>query len=650
VDRVLPRLIGYTHKKTKTVDEINTLLLASSDIFKRLGSGERLTRTETDRLHTMKQRYESRATELSNQLETSVNLAASHFLSFYDAFRLYGDGISQIGYGGNNYCAKLHTKGIDWMEFLPPGMGEPAQRSALKKEKYERARQRKNAAVSAIEREKLRRELDDEERENRRKHEIAHAQRIRDDEEKTMFGEVYSGLVGAREEKMSTKDTNEFIQQWEKLLSMRERRYPDTLKVAVISNDVGCVKMELCPESDLRRGQAVVCFRDAAMIALDVFRTTADFSGEVTVSLDESHQRIYGMITPKEKLEFDQEMEAYEEQKAENLKQLIAMPSPPTFCFESLRARIAPHYPAAYFLIFLNYFTVLRKTNSTHELSDSEQQCMKEVLFLIYSSMMNAKERKNIGSERNMELFTVFPLGDIEESLQLTLSELSEHRLAYKKTIDDEALQARLEEYKGNGTRPSMRKNVISGAYDNFLAMEALALVDPAQAKKMKFKKQMKEAKKKRKISIKQRNKMYEMISSNQISEFFHQQARKADVNVVKWGNEEEEKEVDDPFFVSDDSSSDDDSHVHLPGDTHSLDSESVASSTGQDTRKSGAKKSKKSDDAGGSSSLSGGGKGRGNDASSLVSDTSSLTTPGAVTKKKSVMSFLMKGRNKGGA
>ena len=522
-------------------------------------------------------------------------------------------------------------------------MGEPALRSGMKKEKYERARQRKNAAVSAIEREKLRRELDDEEREKRRKNEIANAQKIRDDEEKTMFGELYSGLVGAREEKMSTNDTNDFILQWEKLLSMRERRYPDTLKVAVISNDVGCVKIELCPDSDLRLGQAAVCLRDAAMIAYDVFSKTAEFMGEVTTSEDESQRRMYDMLTAREQQDYDIEMEAYGELKEENLKQLLPVPVRPTFSFDSLRALIAPHSPAAYFLIFLNYFTVLRKTNATQELGDSEQQCMKEILYLIYTSVLNARERKNLGLERKMELFTVFPLGSVEDSLHYSLEELVEHRKTYKKTIDDETLQARLQEYKGNPNKPALRRNVVSRGENSVLAFEALALVDPAAAKKMKFKEQMKLAKRKRKISIKQRNKMYEMISTDEISEFFHQQARKADINVVKWGNEEEEEEVDDPFFVSEDESSEDSDEEKAPRDVRSLDPSRDSSHTRQAPETGAGSGS-------GSRGRGGGVTGGGNEAASLVSDTSSLTTAekgagAGAPKKKSIMSFLMKGR-----
>lgn len=617
------------------MDDINTLLLASSAIFKRLGSGERLTRTETDRLHTMKQRYEQRASDLAVQLETSVNQAASHFLSFYDAFRLYGDGISQVGYGGNSFSAKLHTSGIDWVGFLPAAMGEPALRSALKKEKYERARQRKNAAVSAIEREKLRRELDEEERNSRRKNEIANAQKIRDEEEKVMFGEVYSGLVGSREEKMSTTELNEFIRQWEKLMNMRERRYPDSLKLAVIYNDVGCVKIELCPDSDLRLAQAVVCIRDAAMIALEEFKTRTKFSGEVVTSMNEAYTRIRDMLPAQEQLDYDLDMEEYEELKAEKLTKLEVMPEPPTFCFDSLRDLVAPHYPAAFFLLFLNYFTVLRTTSGAKELQEGKQQCMKEMLFFIYTAMLNAKDRKNLGLERKLELFTVFPLGDVEEGLKLTLDELAQHRADLKKEIEDQELQERLQMYKGRPAPQTLRKNVMSGVnHDQVLAMEALALADPAEAKKMKFRRDMRAAKRKRKISIKQRNKMYSMISNDQISEFFHQQARKADINVVKWGDEEEEAEIDDPFYVSEDSSDDDSSTQYLNGGAGS--SSNPPASANKKRSSSCA-----TPETGSAARFEGGME----DAASLVSDTSSLTTAGASSKKKSIMSFLMKGR-----
>ena len=638
LDRLLPRLIAYTHKKTKTVDEINNLLLASSDIFKKLNSGERLTRTETERMETLKHRYESRANELSHELEISVSLAASHFLAFYDAFRLYGVDVSQIGYGGNCFGMKTQGTGFDIFDLLPPGMGEIALRSGQKRDKYERSKQRKNAAINAIEREKLRRELDDEEREKRRKFEIANAQRIRDDEEKTMFGEIYSGLISAREEKMSTKETDDFLRQWEKLLNMRERRYPDTLKVAVISNDVACVKIELCPESDLRLGQAVVCLRNAAMIAYDVFKQLTDFIGEVTTGVDEAHKRIREMLDEVELSEFDDGLEEYSKRKEEHLKMLLPVPNPPTFCFESLRALVTPHYPAAFLLIFLNYFTILRKTSSTHELNDSEQQCMKEVVFLLHSSMLNAKERKNINVERKMELFTVFPLGSIEDSLHHTLQELTEHRRAHKKTVDDAALQARLQEYKGPD-RPS-RQNIINRGDTSMAAMEALAMVDPQQAKKLKFKQQMRDAKRKRKISIKQRNKMYEMIYDDTISAFFQQQARKADITAVKWGDEEEEKEIDDPFYVSDvsDSDSDSESKQRSISTRKSFISSSVVSNPEQ----------KLLNDEKRSSSINEGA----NDTYSYVTATSSSLTTTADSassqkKKKGIMSFLMKGRKK---
>ena len=594
-----------------------------------------------DRLHTMKQRYENRAAELTVQLENSITLASSHFVAFYDAFRLYGKGISQVGFGGNSFGAKFQPQGIDWVHFLPPGMGEPAVHTHLKQEKYERARRRKNAAVSAIEREKLRRELDDEEREKRRQFEISNAQGIRDEEEKNMFGEVYSGLIGSREDKLSVLEANALISQWEKLLHMRERRYPDSLKLAVIANDVACVKLELFPESDLRMGQAIGSLRQAATLASQGFSKMCEFAGEVVINQTEAHSRLRGMLISEEADEFDEAMEEYEQQKREQLAQLAPVPEAPTFCFESLRGRVAPHSPAAFFLLFLNYFTLLRRTKSTHELGEPEVQCMKEMVSLIYSSMLNAKERKNIALERKMELFTVFPLGDVKESLRLTLDELEEHRRALKKTMDSEALQRRLEEYDAS-KRVTNRRVLRMGDEDNkdFMGIQALALVDPKQAREMKFRKQMKAAKRQRKISIKQRNKMYRMIATDEISDFFHAQARKADINRVTWGNEEEEdKEVEDPFYVSE-SSSDEDS-IQLPNHSHMDTTTTTATSRDTPHTKSSSGSGKERDSEGNNDKYI-----NANDASSLISDTSSLTNATGLTgAKKSVMSFLMKGR-----
>ena len=128
---------------------------------------------------------EKRAERLVNQLEESVNLCGAHFLAFYDAFKLYGDSIPEIGCGTNEMGFKVKMEGFNIFQYLPEGFGEPSIVRQKEKDKYERAMLRKNAALNAIERERLRRDLDEAEKERRRLWEIANAQLARDEEEKS---------------------------------------------------------------------------------------------------------------------------------------------------------------------------------------------------------------------------------------------------------------------------------------------------------------------------------------------------------------------------------------------------------------------------------------------------------------------------------
>ena len=265
---VLPRLVGYSSSKLLTVTEINQRLAGAAAIYKRLSGTERLTRTERERLQDTKVKCEQRAAFLAAQLEDSVHLCGAHFLSFYDAFRLYGGGVSQVGGGTLEIDFKVRLTGTEFVHFLPPGLGEASAARQRGRDKYERAMQRKNAAMNAIERERLRRDLDEEAKARRREWELANVQLARDEEEKGLFGEAYSALVGAREEKLSLKDLEEIAGAWRHLCSLREERYPDTLRLAVCQNDVACVLMEIGSKKPLWVAEALGHFRECADIVL----------------------------------------------------------------------------------------------------------------------------------------------------------------------------------------------------------------------------------------------------------------------------------------------------------------------------------------------------------------------------------------------
>jgi hypothetical protein len=286
LDALLPPIIAYSSQKTLMNDEINELLTAAANIYNRLSGHERLTRSERDRLQILKLKCERRAEKLIGQLEESVHLCGAHFLSFYDALRLYGDktaGISQIGCGTNEMGFKLNLDGMDWLHYLPEGMGELSTVKQKESDKYERAMQRKNAALNAIERERLRRDLDEEEREKRRLWEIANAQLARDEEEKGLFEELYSLLLESREERLPSQEVDEMITAWKRLLQKREARYPNSMKVAVCQNDLACVIFEVCGDHPILRAEAVSYLRSSAEISMK--RLEAILQREVTPSL-----------------------------------------------------------------------------------------------------------------------------------------------------------------------------------------------------------------------------------------------------------------------------------------------------------------------------------------------------------------------------
>jgi hypothetical protein len=266
---LLPRVIGYSTAKTLTVTEINQRLAGAAAIYKRLSGSERLTRTERERLQDTKVKCEQRAMFLSAQLEESVQLCGAHFVAFYDAFRLYGAGIRQIGGGTIEVGFSARLTGVEFMHFLPPGLGEASAARQKAQDKYERAMQRKNAAMNAIERERLRRDLDEEEKAKRRQWELANVQIVRDEEEKTLFGEAYSALVSAREEKLSHQEIEETIALWKHLQNLRDDRYPDTLKLAVCQNDVACVLMEIGSHKPMWIAEALSLFRESTKITMN---------------------------------------------------------------------------------------------------------------------------------------------------------------------------------------------------------------------------------------------------------------------------------------------------------------------------------------------------------------------------------------------
>jgi hypothetical protein len=227
---------------------------------------------------------------------------------------------------------------------------------------------------------------------------------------------------------------------------------------------------------------------------------------------------------------------------------------------DGVRAVFMPNTPAAFLLLLVNYLTSLRLSKNTEELGDEFCQRVKEALYLL-NELLSDKERATIHLERRMELFAVLPLQQgvgrgtggagamtAKEYLQQSLTELTEHRRQHHVQVEKEKLKRRLEEFKG---APNTRKEgLIMTKHDQQIGMEMLALVDPKKAARVKFHRQQKEARKKRAQSIQERNKMYRMVASDEISALFFQQAKKVDEDCeLEWGDDKL-LVVEDPFKV----------------------------------------------------------------------------------------------------
>lgn len=227
---------------------------------------------------------------------------------------------------------------------------------------------------------------------------------------------------------------------------------------------------------------------------------------------------------------------------------------------EYVRNSLEPQSPASLALLLQNYLTALRLTNNTEELHDDGCAVMKEALYSLHFCLTD-KEKNNIHIERAMELLTILPLGDVHDQLDLSMKELDGHRQEYHKRMEQERLQKRLQEYNGKGGA-GRKAGLFLTKDDQRAGIDVMALVDPKKAKRIKFKREQRAARKKRNVSIKQRNKMYRMIASGEISDFFERQAKKVDEDSdVTWGDDHLAN-VEDPFAVSEgeESESDDDS------------------------------------------------------------------------------------------
>ena len=87
--------------------------------------------------------------------------------------RAFSVGTSSIGLGSKDFCITAFGEGISWTKLLPMAMGEAAPAKQMHLDKLARAKNRKAATLAALEREKMRRNMTDAEKEEIRRQEEA---------------------------------------------------------------------------------------------------------------------------------------------------------------------------------------------------------------------------------------------------------------------------------------------------------------------------------------------------------------------------------------------------------------------------------------------------------------------------------------------
>eukprot|EP01034_Spumella_vulgaris_P025693 gene25693-32180_t len=159
-----------------------------------------LSLQESKQIAQKKEAYLKRIERIAEVVHDNEQLQAAHSCALYDSIRLLCVGLSNGGAGSRDFCLRMSNEGANILELLPPGLGEFSPVKQAYADKVERAHQRKVSALAALERERARRNMTDEDRELLRLEQLAAQMKLWEGEEAQMYLEACEALFGAREE------------------------------------------------------------------------------------------------------------------------------------------------------------------------------------------------------------------------------------------------------------------------------------------------------------------------------------------------------------------------------------------------------------------------------------------------------------------
>jgi len=566
-----------------SIKKVIALNHRSEEIAKLIASTDEhlvLTREQREELMNLRDVCIKQAASSSLKVEDNKNICGAYACAAYDALRLFGRGILCAGWGTKEFNFRVTLKGLDWVQYLPKGLGEASIPRQLKEDKMHRAAQRKSAALAAMERERMRRDPNGEEREVKRKEKAAKVQKKRDDEEAQLFSNAFEALSFAREERKSTAEIAAMTRQWEKLAQIKTSRYPDTLRAAACLNNLACVLNEFYGPSHFKGKEAVTKQEIAVgivMVVLKSYKTASGASKARDGVVGDEEEDIEGEAHRALPVFVQRESEKPPD-PGEELDVLLERDSLGLGSTTDTRVAAAVAAEAAAIdagrdivtlpddvlvpmvVILQNFISLIRDAANNFLLKSSVS--VTDTICALYDTLNNdERARLQKGLSRNVENMSVFAYGDLGMQLAMTVGEhnAAEHDMEEKRRLkqlaDEEALKRTMEEdaeklsvQLGGGESGSpkfKRRNAAAlvgiGGVDQKAVLDAdiEAAIRARDEKKEKSEMRRKAAGQKRMQVIRQRNKLYHLIKSDEISAIF---ARKAghvlsDSATIQWGD-----------------------------------------------------------------------------------------------------------------
>jgi len=591
-----------------------TLLNRINEILSDFGSFP-ISREESEGLTLLREEIDEHVKETKRKIELSKQLCCAHACAMYDAVRMFTDGLNSVGWGTKEFCARGHTTGLDLSQFLPKGYGEPCIPRQQKEEKLERAAARKNAALAALERERARRNDTSEENQEKRAAKAAALQVKREQEEKRLFVEAMDGLAQARFGGKSTADLATIARMWEKLGSMTSSRYPDTLKAVVHQSNVACALKELYSVDHFKGKDAISRLEKASATAMLILQGHSSYprdsskmlSKKQKEDLEEANQKLNVVIRRKsggrgsghdeEEGESDDDDGDNAEENADNFSKSNSSVGDGKGKSKGNTEEILlpDELVVPLFCVFQNFLGICREANNNFLLNKMER--VKRVIRALYDVMLE-HELIPLQEKNTMPPFgdvDILLCGEVTHQLADTLAELrklEEDEVASHPDTDstmtmlenDEEEAARTMEarkpmeltadtiarYKRRGVSgyTGGAGGAAVGANGQLLPIESEAEVEEdmlrreRDARKAKRNKQRKLDAEVRKQTVKQRNKLYTLITSGKINQIFANKAGHvlAEGQGIQWGDEAEADEADAFMEDSTQATSDDES------------------------------------------------------------------------------------------